>query len=105
MDGVQIRFSGFAIALLALAALSDELCRHLQHASAQLQRDLGVSRPLCWRLALAHLPELRLLIICAGLDEQINHTACLFRSLLCHCVVFDEREEPLADVICCQPLD
>eukprot|EP00964_Phaeocystis_antarctica_P038515 scaffold22030_cov66-Phaeocystis_antarctica.AAC.6 len=95
LDWVQVRFDGFAIALLASAALSDELCRHFQHASAQLQRELGVGRPVCWRLALAHLPELRLLPICARLEEQVNHVASLFCSLLCHCVVLDEREEPL----------
>eukprot|EP00964_Phaeocystis_antarctica_P104362 scaffold69491_cov72-Phaeocystis_antarctica.AAC.2 len=107
LDGVQVRFHGFAIALFAPAALSDELRRHLQHASAQLQRELGVGRPGCWRLAFSHLPELIMVPICAGLDEQVNHVARLLCSLLCHCVVIYEREEPLKALvaaICCHLL-
>ena len=69
LDGVQVFFCGFFKALLASAALSKELHRYLQHARAQLQRELGVGRPVSWRLVFAHLPELRLLPICAGLEE------------------------------------
>eukprot|EP00964_Phaeocystis_antarctica_P118564 scaffold82349_cov62-Phaeocystis_antarctica.AAC.2 len=58
MDGVKVLLNGFSIALLASAAVRNELRRHLQHASTQLQRELGVGRPVCWRLAFAHLPEL-----------------------------------------------
>eukprot|EP00964_Phaeocystis_antarctica_P074217 scaffold45582_cov70-Phaeocystis_antarctica.AAC.1 len=104
LDGVQVFFHGFAVALLASTALSDELRRHFQHASAQLQRELGVSWPVYWRLAFAHLPELRLRTVCTGLEEQVDHVASLLRSLLCHCVVVDEQEKPLVHIICCHPL-
>eukprot|EP00964_Phaeocystis_antarctica_P103962 scaffold69169_cov66-Phaeocystis_antarctica.AAC.5 len=64
-----------------------------------------------WRMSASQLaagvrssPELRLLTICAGLEEQVDHVASLLRSLLCHCVVFDEREEPLEAAIYCHPL-
>eukprot|EP00964_Phaeocystis_antarctica_P001033 scaffold591_cov65-Phaeocystis_antarctica.AAC.5 len=90
LGGVQVLVNG--VALLASAAIHDELRRHFQHARAQLQRELGVGRPL------------RLLPICAGLEEHVDHVASLFRSLLCHCVVFDEQEEPPEAAICCHPL-
>eukprot|EP00964_Phaeocystis_antarctica_P039987 scaffold22842_cov65-Phaeocystis_antarctica.AAC.6 len=105
LDGVHVRYNGVTIALLASAAVHDQLRCHLQHPSAQLQRELGVGWPVWWRFAFAYLPELRLHTVCAGIEEQINHVASFFRSLLCHCVVFDEREKPLVAAICCQPLD